>query len=96
MTAIDMLAAISGTKSLAVLDGLARTIWADWAEGKLTDGQAGALAETLERRKREVRGRRYGSGARAASERGGEGAGAAELFSGQAQGDGFTKPAGVD
>src|SRR6266571_3717792 len=56
MTAIDMLAAISGTKSLATLDGLARTIWADWADGKLTDDQAGTLAETLEQRKREVRG----------------------------------------
>ena len=56
MTAIDMLAAISGTKSLSVLDGLARTIWTDWADQKLTDDQAGALAETLERRKREVRG----------------------------------------
>jgi hypothetical protein len=56
MTAINMLAAISGTKSLAVLDGIARTIWADWAEGKLADDQAGALAETLEHRKREVRG----------------------------------------
>jgi hypothetical protein len=56
MTAIDMLAAISGTKSLAVLDGFARNLWADWADGKLTDDQAGALAETLERRKREVRG----------------------------------------
>ena len=56
MTAIDMLAAISGTKSLAVLDGVARTLWADWANGKLTDDQAGTLAEMLERRKREVRG----------------------------------------
>ena len=56
MTAIDMLAAISGTKSLAVLDGIARTLWADWADKKLTDDQAGALAETLERRKHEVRG----------------------------------------
>ena len=56
MNAIDMLAAISGTKSLAVLDGVARNLWADWADGKLTDDQAGTLAETLERRKREVRG----------------------------------------
>ena len=56
MTAIDMLAAISGTKSLAVLDGFARNLWADWADGKLTDDQAATLAETLELRKREVRG----------------------------------------
>ena len=56
MTAIDMLAAISGAKSLAVLDGFARNLWADWAEGRLTDDQAATLAETLELRKREVRG----------------------------------------
>jgi hypothetical protein len=56
MTAINMLAAISGTKSLAVLDGFARNLWADWADGKLTDDQAATLAETLELRKREVRG----------------------------------------
>lgn len=56
MTAIDMLTAISGTKSLSVLDGIARTIWTDWADGKLTDDQAGTLAEMLERRKSEVRG----------------------------------------
>jgi hypothetical protein len=52
----DLLAAISGTKSLSVLDGTARAIWTDWAEGRLTDDQAGALAEMLERRKNEVRG----------------------------------------
>jgi hypothetical protein len=56
MTAIDMLSAIGGTKSLSTLDAFARTIWADWSAGKLTDDQAGALAETLESRKREVRG----------------------------------------
>jgi Bacterial regulatory proteins, gntR family len=56
MTAIDMLTAISGTKSLAVLDGVARNLWADWADGKLSDDQAASLAETLELRKREVRG----------------------------------------
>ena len=56
MTAIDMLAAISGTKSLSVLDEIARTIWTDWAEGKLTDDQAATLAETLEHRKHDVRG----------------------------------------
>ncbi|SNB82294.1 hypothetical protein SAMN06265338_11924 [Rhodoblastus acidophilus] len=50
------LAAISGTKSLSMLDGAARTIWSDWAEGKLTDDQAATLAEMLERRKKEVRG----------------------------------------
>jgi hypothetical protein len=54
--AAAVLAALSGTKSLSVLDGFARTIWTDWAEGKLTDDQAGTLAEMLERRKTEVRG----------------------------------------
>ena len=54
--AAAVLAAISGTKSLSVLDGTARAIWSDWAAGKLTDDQAGTLAEMLERRKDEVRG----------------------------------------
>ena len=94
MTAIDMLAAISGTKSLAVLDGFARNLWADWADGKLTDDQAGTLAETLELRKREVRGVDTVAVARAAGERGGEGAGAAELFPGQAQRAGLPKSTG--
>ena len=39
-----------------MLDGFARNLWADWADGKLTDDQAATLAETLELRKREVRG----------------------------------------
>ena len=80
MTAIEMLAAISGTKSLSVLDGFARTIWTDWAEGKLTDDQAGTLAEMLERRKNEVRGYRHCGRTRAAGQRRSEGAGATELF----------------
>ena len=54
--AAAFLAVISGTKSMSVLDGTARAIWTDWAEGKLTDDQAGTLAEGLERRKHEVRG----------------------------------------
>ena len=56
MTALDLLTAIGGTKSLSTLDGFARAIWADWGAGRLTDEQASALAETLEGRKREVRG----------------------------------------
>jgi hypothetical protein len=56
MTAIEVLTAIGGTRSLATLDGFARAIWADWGAGRLTDEQASALAETLEGRKREVRG----------------------------------------
>ena len=56
MTALELLTAIGGTKSLSTLDGFARAIWADWGEGRLTDEQASALAETLEGRKREVRG----------------------------------------
>jgi hypothetical protein len=56
MTDIEILTAIGGTKSLATLDGFARAIWTDWGAGWLTDEQASALAETLEGRKREVRG----------------------------------------
>ena len=56
MGAIDVLAAISGTKSLAVLEGYAVSIWRDWGEGWLTDDQVQSLAETLEARRREVRG----------------------------------------
>jgi len=56
MTDIEILTAIGGTKSLATLDGFARAIWTDWGAGRLTDEQASALAETLEGRKREVRG----------------------------------------
>ncbi len=55
-TALDLLTAIGGTKSLSTLDGLARAIWTDWGAGRLSDEQASALAETLEGRKREVRG----------------------------------------
>ena len=55
-TPLDLLTAIGGTKSLAMLDGFARAIWADWGAGRLSDEQASALAETLEGRKREVRG----------------------------------------
>ena len=56
MTPLDLLTAIGGTKSLSALDGFARAIWTDWGAGRLTDEQASALAETLEGRKREVRG----------------------------------------
>ena len=61
MTAIEILTAIGCTKSLSTLDGFARAIWADWGAGRLTDEQASALAETLEGRKREVRGDRHRS-----------------------------------
>ncbi|BDV36745.1 hypothetical protein [Methylocystis iwaonis] len=57
MTAIDLLTAISGTKSLSALDGYCRTVWSDWGAGRLTDDQAQNLAETIEERRREVRGR---------------------------------------
>ena len=57
MTAIDLLTAISGTKSLSALDGYCRAVWRDWGAGRLTDDQAQSLAETIEARRREVRGR---------------------------------------
>ena len=56
MTAIEILAAISGTKSLATLDGFARTVWQWWGAKEVTDEQAQSLAEAIEARKREVRG----------------------------------------
>lgn len=55
MTALDLLAAIAGTKSLSALDGFCRAVWGDWGAGRLTDEQAQSLAETIEARRREVR-----------------------------------------
>ncbi len=55
MTALDLLTAISGTKSLSALDGFCRAVWSDWGAGRLTDEQAQSLAETIEARRREVR-----------------------------------------
>lgn len=57
MGAIDILTAIGGTSSLATLEGFARSIWVDWGEGRITDDQVQSLAETIEVRRREVRGR---------------------------------------
>ena len=56
MTALDLLAAISGAKSLSALDGYCRAVWSDWGAGRLTDDQAQSLAETIEARRRDVRG----------------------------------------
>ncbi len=56
MTAIEILTAIGGTKSLATLDGFARSVWTDHAAGKLDDAEAQSLAEAIHARKREVRG----------------------------------------
>ncbi|HEY8070564.1 MAG TPA: hypothetical protein VIE47_01165 [Methylocystis sp.] len=56
MTAIEILTAIGGTKSLATLDGFARALWQQWVAKEVTDEQAQALAEAIEARKREVRG----------------------------------------
>lgn len=56
MTALDLLTAISGTHSLSALDGFCRAVWRDWGAGRLTDDQAQSLAETIEARRREVRG----------------------------------------
>jgi hypothetical protein len=57
VTALDLLTAISGTHSLSALDGFCRAVWRDWGAGRLTDDQAQRLAETIEARRREVRGR---------------------------------------
>jgi hypothetical protein len=56
VTALELLAAIGGTKSLSALDGFCRAVWGDWGAGRLTDEQAQSLAETIEARRREVRG----------------------------------------
>jgi hypothetical protein len=57
VTALDLLAAIGGAKSLAAMDGLCRAVWSEWGAGRLTDEQAQSLAESIEARRREVRGR---------------------------------------
>ena len=54
--ALDLLTAISGTKSLSMLDGFCRALWIDWGAGRLTDEQAQSLSEAIEARRREVRG----------------------------------------
>lgn len=53
---LDYLSAITATRSLAALDNFARAICTDWGEARLTDDQAQTLAETIEARRREVRG----------------------------------------
>ena len=40
MTALDLLAAIGGTKSLSALDRYCRAVWRDWGAGRLSDDQA--------------------------------------------------------
>ena len=54
--ALETLAVLSSAKSLAGLDGFCRSIWIDWGAGRITDDQAQALAETIEARRREIRG----------------------------------------
>jgi predicted transcriptional regulator len=54
---LDLLTSIGSTKSLSALDGYCRAVWSDWGAGRLTDDQAQSLAETIEARRREVRGR---------------------------------------
>ena len=54
--ALETLAALSSSKSLATLDAFCRSIWMDWGAGRITDDQAQALAETIEARRREIRG----------------------------------------
>jgi hypothetical protein len=56
VTALQLLAAIGSTKSLSALDEFCRAVWSDWGAERLTDEQAQSLAETIEARRREVRG----------------------------------------
>ena len=94
--AAAVLAAISGTKSLSVLDGTARAIWSDWAAGKLTDDQAATLAEMLERRKDEVRGADTVAARAPLVSAAAKAQGRPSYFPSEAQTAGFAKPAGVD
>ncbi len=55
MIATDMLAALSGARSLAKLDEFSHAIWAEWGAGRLTDEQVSSLAEGIQARRREVR-----------------------------------------
>ena len=55
MIATDMLAALSGARSLAKLDEFSRAAWAEWGAGRLTDEQVSSLAECIEAWRREVR-----------------------------------------
>jgi hypothetical protein len=55
MFAIQVEAAISGTKSLARLDDYSRDIWKVWAAGSLSDDDAQRLATLIEARKAETR-----------------------------------------
>jgi hypothetical protein len=80
-TALDLLTAIGGTKSLSALDGFARAIWTDWGAGRLTDEQASALTETLEGRKLRGAGDRHSSDPGASGGRGRPRAGPLEPFS---------------
>jgi len=53
---LETFAALSSARSLAALDGFCRSVWSDWGDGRLTDEQAQTLAETIEARRREIRG----------------------------------------
>jgi hypothetical protein len=55
MFAIQVEAAISGTKSLARLDDYSRDVWKVWAAGTLSDDDAQRLATLIEARKAETR-----------------------------------------
>jgi hypothetical protein len=54
--ALQLLADISSARSLAQLEGFSRAIWEHWAAGRLSDAQAQSLAESVEQRRRHVRG----------------------------------------
>lgn len=63
MTAIQLalapasvLETIASTRSLATLDGFARTVWQRWSAKEVTDEQAQSIAEAIEARKHEIRG----------------------------------------
>jgi hypothetical protein len=55
MFAIQVEAAIGGTKSLALLDGFSRDVWKAWAAGMVGDDDAQRLASLIEGRKAETR-----------------------------------------
>ena len=96
MTAIDLLTAIGGTKSLSALDGFCKAVWSDWGAGRLTDEQAQSLAETIEAAPAGSAGKRYSRRPRPPGRGEGEIGGTAEPLSAEAQSVALARPTRFD
>lgn len=55
MNAPCFAAALTGARSLAAIDDLARTLWQAFGEGHVSDEEAQSLAAVIEERRREIR-----------------------------------------